>query len=336
MIFHLKVLFFEVDDKASIRDIINILQTQNITSVPVYSTEEKKYLGFIEIKDIVEQLSLASEPNMTRNSVDAINKAMTNFMLTMCAHDPAEREIVRKIALARPFKSLDLGCSIIDVILLMKQGASRVPVINPSTQKIVKIISQSDIIHYLALHSKSLDTKVTTSPISDLKLGFKDVICVRTTDYMYVALHLMARHRMAAIPIIEEDSSTAFSRHETPNHKIYSIVDTINERDILQAASCFLRDDFNLISSDGIFSFFNMKCQDFIHSIRLTAKTRRVSHFFASTVALAPRERIAYVIKKLAATRQHRLYIMDVDSVFEAPSRVYGVVSLIDLIRVLF
>ena len=52
--FHRPVI--EVTEKVSMKEVILLMAEEEISSVPVYSTAENKYLGFVEIKDIVQQL----------------------------------------------------------------------------------------------------------------------------------------------------------------------------------------------------------------------------------------------------------------------------------------
>jgi len=81
-----------------------------------------------------------------------------------------------------------------------------------------------------------------------------------------------------------------------------------------------------------------MKALEFVNSVRQTSKRRRNKHFFAVAVNIEPHDTLQYVIHKLAVTNLHRLYIMETDIINEFPSldKVHGVISLVDIIRLLF
>ena len=158
------------------------------------------------------------------------------------------------------------------------------PVIG-SSGKIVKIISQSDIIHYLALHMKSLDSKITAATVKDLKLGYKNVIGVDSMDYTWNAIRSMANHNLAAVPLVLD------TRRNLSVDGSFTIIDTINEKDILYAASAFVRDDYNLANTGGLRTFFSMPVLDFVHAIRTSGRTRRTQHFFSCAVTIQPNER---------------------------------------------
>jgi len=324
----------EVTTRTSLKDVILTLAREDISSVPVFDDKEGQYLGFIEIKDIVKLLADASAISTSDvYDVAEINRRMSSFLQSVLVEDSGHDGLVTKIAKEKGLQYVKMAASILDVILLMKQGASRVPVLG-TDGKIVQIISQSDVIYYLARHTHALDSSVLSKSVLDLNLGVKKVVAVESRQHACHAILFMAKHNLSAVPVVEDNR-----RRDLENDGSYSLVDAINERDILCAASAFIRDDFNLKESGGLYTFFAMPSLEFLHAVRATTKSRRMQHFFATTVTLQANEKLWYVLHKLALTKLHRLYVVEyVDYILEHPDagHIRGVISLIDIIRLLF
>lgn len=83
----------------------------------------------------------------------------------------------------------------------MSGGVHRVPVIDPSTKRIVKIISQSDIVQFLSLHLDELGSKVDRT-VRELGLGSRPVIAVAANASPLEAFQMMAERRLSALPVV--------------------------------------------------------------------------------------------------------------------------------------
>lgn len=328
----------EINEGASFRHIVTIMAQAEISSVPVYCLNLKKYLGFVEIKDIVKMLSAVSHCGTTAVRMESeleINNYLKNAIKSLTAPGDESFDTISKIARSRPFQFVyNDDASLYDVVLLLKNNANfgRIPVLDRRSGKITKIISQSDVIHHLAFHSEMLNQDLLKIRIQDIHIAsfFKPVVTVNADDYAFNALSVMALHRFAAIPVIKTYKNLGEGGGD--------VVDTFSEKDVLLAFQALLNDDFNLGETSSFFTFFTSKVTDFLHAVRTNPKKRRFNHYFATAVSATPHDKLAYVLYKLAQTRLHRLYIMNIEFASETSSveNLKGVISLIDIINLLF
>ena len=207
--------------------------------------------------------------------------------------------------------------------LMKKERLSRVPIIRQDG-KIVKIISQSDVIHLLASYASECDPDKLFSQVAELNLGLKHMIHVSSSTPAIEALQLMAEHKLSSIPIC--DSCGA-------------LVTTISDNDIRMASAGYFEES-KLDSDDGddglsnLFSLFSLPVIDLVHAIRSgpASRDRKTAKFFPTAVRIFPTDKLSKVIEKIASTGLHRLYITESATDFT----LRGVISLVDIIELLF
>lgn len=314
----------ETDDGDSINNVLSLLALNNLSSLPIYSSKFHTYIGYVDTKDIVQ--FLAHGPSILKTHGDSnyqednhvniyklINAISMKYTCTAAS--------LVDIATRNPFHSLPLGSSIMNVITLMKsERLSRVPIIGKEG-RIVKIISQSDLIHCIASFLPECDPNLLSASIKDLKLGFKHMVFVTSSSTAIEALQIMAENKLSSIPVCDD---------------LGGLVTTISDNDIRMASAGYF-DESKLDGGGGLsalYELFSLPVIDFVQAIRQGPAHRdaRTARFFPTAVRIFPTDTLSAVIEKIASTGLHRLYVTESCNDFT----LLGVISLIDIINLLF
>ena len=140
--------------------------------------------------------------------------------------------------------------------------------------------------------------EVSTTTLEKLGLARKPVYTVKATAPVLTGFDLMAQHHLSGVAVVNEDGA---------------VVCSLSAADVRFMVAI---DKFSLVSMDAI--SFVATCRQMDHS--------RISSTMAPLVAVQPASPMRHVIGKLAATRGHRLFVVEARA-------LVGVVSLKDILR---
>uniref|UniRef100_A0A7S3V0B1 CBS domain-containing protein n=1 Tax=Aplanochytrium stocchinoi TaxID=215587 RepID=A0A7S3V0B1_9STRA len=302
------------------------LSAANILSAPVYDEAEKKYLGFFDLSDALTMIFtldmiVSVIPDEWIDKSNAAKMAKENDTDSLKVGDIFENnessqdEIFEKRA---PFLPCTEDSSMEVVIRTLAKNARRVPVMNKDG-RIRKIISQSLVTQLLndallekekagvaipAIFSKSISTIKECAP--------KEVISVDTSDTTREAFLKILENNISACAILDEDGKL-LSSISTKDIRLFKSMEEVIQQRIDQV--------------DGKPSLMELPCTEFVQKIREAYETKGQSH--AAAVVVTPDTTLRALIGKLAATKMHRVFVVDKE---RTP---LGVVSVSDIARIL-
>mmetsp|Transcript_21825 Transcript_21825/g.56915 ORF Transcript_21825/g.56915 Transcript_21825/m.56915 type:complete len:206 (-) Transcript_21825:2759-3376(-) len=198
------------------------------------------------------------------------------------------------MARRHPFRSVKDSATLADVTdLLTRTRCHRVPVVNDEGV-VVNVISQSAVVDILnlRLHEPAL-SELAGKTVNDAGCGTAPVLTVRSTDTILDALDIMAKHDIMGLGIVDEGG------------RLVANTSASDVKEFLQNPSTSL----------------SLPALDFVSLVR--KHDLKAVH---PAMSVRSTDTLAHLIAKLAATRVHRLYVVD-------GHKLQAVVTLTDLLR---
>jgi len=289
------------------------LVASNVLSAPVYDEKAKQYLGFFDVTDVLSlhfgmKLMLSCIPEEGEEAESFEEGESDSGELT--AHGKVA-SLFGANAASRPagtsWQPVDENTPLMDVLRLLSGSARRVPVVSSETGRVVKIISQSAVVSEVYASV----TKATHLP-EEFKLtprqtgiGMKKVMTVRDSTPVKTAFQLMVKEDVSAVGVVDEED------------KIFSCVSTKDIR---------LMPSIDRTAMDGR-ALLNHSTREYIALARRASEVSGKSHAPVAVVGLDTP--LLTVIGKLAATKMHRIFLID------QQNKAVGVISVSDIISLL-
>jgi len=182
------VMEFGKDDL--IRDVHEALISKAVLSAPVFDFEEQKYIGIVDLRDIAAfSLSL----HKTEGPIIFTAEKIVDFS-GMNKFHPISGEL-----------------SILEALETFIQfGLHRLPVME-SPNKVVKMVSQTDIVQWLAQNKEILGTQVEKT-VGELQMdlggisGIKDLLLyIKESEPTEKAFEMMRTYNVHGIPVLNDD-----------------------------------------------------------------------------------------------------------------------------------
>lgn len=185
---------------------------------------------------------------------------------------------------------------------MLAEGVHRVPVIDPETGKIIKIISQSDILNFLSRNADVIGPVVDRT-LDELGIARREsIVAVPASASPIRAFELMAEHKLSGLPVVEDATG--------------DLLTAISSTDVTQLIRHKKYDRLRHHHGEG-------SVLDFVSEVRLS-KTGD----FVAVASCSPQWTLRKAIAKLVATRIHRLYVVEASG-----RRLLGVVSLRNILQ---
>lgn len=247
------------------------LLTNRILSAPVYNEAEKKYVGFLDMRDFVSFVVFFyhGEAEGGCSFVNIMREGLKSF------NTPVDGITLSYLARRHPFRPVSNGASLREVVGKLSGSVHRVPVVNEEG-RVVKIISQMSIVEWI---SKKLSLVDASQTVRSLNLGSHNVISVHKSTPAIETFKLMETHNLSGLAVVDERGA---------------LCGATSARDL----KGFLFNPSLEHLQLPIFEFLKEIRQE---SLDITTPTITVSG--ESTLAI--------VIGKLAATRVHRVFAID-------------------------
>eukprot|EP00038_Savillea_parva_P019721 m.28550 g.28550 ORF g.28550 m.28550 type:complete len:343 (+) comp4527_c0_seq1:59-1087(+) len=275
-----------------------ILMEANIQSAPVWDESEKKYIGMIDMRDLVAAVVWAHrEPD--RKVEAGYAEPTSEFVARMLRASAQMRGLPHQgfslLSLVRRnnFHCVNRNASLEEATtLLLKKGCHRVPVVDDSG-KIVNIMSQSTIIKFLNDHMDELDDfgKIT---IAEAACGTSPVLSVNSNDTVLDAFRVIAENDITGVAVVDAETG--------------NLVANTSAVDFRE----FLRDPSTSLDS---------KVATFMEKVRQHGLTSR-----HPAMSINSADTFADVVAKLVRSKAHRLYVVDL-------WQPRAVISLTDILR---
>jgi CBS domain-containing protein len=284
-----------VDKTASLQSVLELLSKHDIRSLPVVDTTNgDKLLGVVDMVDIVTFVVRFAEECLS------LPAAKRNFEWFTQQLDQTGQDISQIAGLSHknPYIPVQSGTSIFDIIQIMVScGVQRVPVINPQNH-LENFVTQSAFVEFFAKHLNSFG-ELGECTLSELGFKPKQVHAVKENATAIESFKLMSTHKITGVPVVDLEG------------EIITNISSKELRHILTDPHFF---DKLQLPTERFVS--DLKSKTFLHKSE-TMYPKICCHFS---------DKFSTVLNKLAATKIHRIYVVD------AYQRPIGVISLDDIV----
>ena len=284
----------EVDSTMPPHEGFDKLLKANVLAAPVYDHTAKQYIGFLDVRDLVSSLIFAHESEAlhvpwAETWIDVYKRGLAR------KYDGLGSASVAYLARRTPFKPVHKEHNLIDVAKALSTRLHRVPVVDPSSERCIHIISQSSIINYFIKHRHELRDEWKQS-IQSLSIGLCKVMCATADQSAWSAFKLLEVSGVSGLAVIDKDGK---------------LVGNTSARDL----KLFVLDRGHLSLDVPIMTYLSQ--------IRQLEHIDEVHPSCSVTLSAT----IGYVMELMAATKYHRVFIIDVQA------RPIGVLSVTDILR---
>jgi len=274
-------------------DAFNKLIGNSILSAPVRDVKTNKYVGFLEMRDLLSILLLVEEDDRSKvTDIDALLKHVHDHLKVN------DGVTLTYIARRHQFKSVKSDASLLGVAeLLSSHGASRtrrVAVVDDNDE-IINIVTQSGLVHYISKHIDDLGD-AGNKTIKALKLGTSPVKTVSFGESAHTTLQLLDKSQISGLAITNEENR---------------LFGHISGRDLK-----------NFVTKPDL-----TKLRQPIKQFLAELRNEKVD-IGVPTILCFEHSTLAEVIAKLSATKVHRLYVVDGEENLK-PIRVVSVSDVV-------
>jgi len=299
-----KEKILEIKSTATIQEAADILVKTNILACPVVDVKAKKdadwtekYLGLVDMLDVcgyvmglIEEQEEKEKPKYS--SLAAISKESKKLATVTVA------EIYGKSG-GNPFVPLESNSSLRDLMLLLgKHHIYRIPVIDGQKQELTNLITQSALVSVLASKVELLGSVVNRTLESLGLAKQKKLFSVGINEEAKEAFKIMVNERISAVPVLGVDGK---------------LIGNVSARDLRV-----------VLSSPSLLGELSRPLSSFLPLMH-----EAEVDIMAPGICCGPEVTLAHVIKQLALSRIHRIYIVD------RQKKLINVVTLTDVIRTL-
>jgi len=251
-----------------------VLLDNKILSAPVFDKKENKYIGFLDIRDLVSFCVFLHDTNMQAdNLLDIVNYGVKMFKHAV------DGVTISYLSRRNPFHSVKQGTSLLHVVELLSHGNRRVAVVDNNGDA-VNIISQSSVLRFFQEHMHQLKSLLEVK-IADCPVGTSPVITVSKETRAIDVFRLMDHHMRSGVAVVD---STGHLVGNTSGYDLKLFIQTPSVKVLQFPIMQFL----NEIRSDNID----------ISTPVITCHTH---------------DNLAMLIGKLVATKVHRVFIVEDD-----------------------
>jgi len=289
-----------VREDTPLREVISVLASSRILSVPVMCKDSRDVLGFIDLLDILT--SIVSIFSMGKTVEEAQWSSWSRDIASLKAkgEDLAYKRAVEvmQLSMADPFMPVYGQGTLLQAIEYFASGLHRAAVFNKITSLLTNIITQSDVVAFLSknLTGDSLGLLAGTT-IGELHLSpistTANVVSMSTSAQAIHAVYLMFFHKVSAVAIADQNGKLVGN---------------------------FSASDLRGIGEDNL-QWLLDPISDFLRLIGL--RTNKLSF----PLTCRRDTKVEDVINMLSTYRLHRVWIVDHEH------KPIGVVTLTDILR---
>ena len=210
----------EIDADAELNTAFTVLVTHNLICAPVWDATQGGYIGWFDVDDalnIVADIDLISSATAS----DEAARLRTTAVKVVDVFNPANR--MRNPELQPPWIAVGPMTEMKEVLRVLGNQARRVPVVDPQSGKVVKIISQMDVVRQvyssLAANARSYPKAVFDATPAGTGVGMRPVVTVSEAKEARDAFRAMIDERVSAVGVVDEEDS--------------SLIGVISNKDIL-------------------------------------------------------------------------------------------------------
>jgi len=231
--FHLQF----VEEEDTVMTVIQKMRDHNISSLPVRDKTTKKFVGIIDVLDIVT-FSCTKYATVTTNAYEGYQQ-METFAKTKCGYllDISGRNKWFVLNENRPLDDV--------VVLLSDPHIHRVGIINGS-HDIVGLVSQSRLIEFFWKHRTELDPKLQSIFKSRVELWThvhsQELVAISQNSMVYDGFQTIWEQEVSGLPVVDENGKLVanLSASDIKRCRFYPIIGQM-VADLYQPIKSFLR-----------------------------------------------------------------------------------------------
>jgi len=199
----------ELDSNTTVSQAIKVLAGNNILSMPVWDKNDGVYLGFLDYLDIlnfaINMYTEGIQVNETQYGAYCTDINILQHRGVRFGIKPV-KEIINA-SKKDEFIPVYAHGTIYQLIEgVFYKGIHRVPVLDENN-KIVSIVTQSEVLNFLAKHMDIVVSDLGNISVDQLHLGTKNVIAMSTNAQAIHAFYLMYTHKVSAVAIVSPSGS---------------------------------------------------------------------------------------------------------------------------------
>jgi len=173
-----------------VQSVFEKLITNKILSTPCYDPMAQKYVGFIDLADIVYFLL----DNLSEEQIRTGHKAPDALVNTPC-------KSIKNLSKRNKFSPVQKDASVEALLDLVEPWLHRVPVIN-ETGEVIGVVSQSSIVQYIYTYIHLFDIRHT---VGEIQLGYKDVHTIGEDSSVVAGFQMIREAGISGIAVVNND-----------------------------------------------------------------------------------------------------------------------------------
>jgi len=281
----------QISTTSELGDAFQLLIDNNIQAAPVYKPDSMEYIGFIDIRDLVSFVVFVYDKQHITD--DSSLRDLVHHGKGQIKSYGTDGVTVSYLARRNLFLPVTPSDSLISVLeKLCRRGIHRVPVVENGV--LVNVITQATIMAIIADFDLGADN-FHLSQIPDL--GTHEILTVYASTKLIDAFKLMDSHNISGVAIID-DNDTLLGVTTGKDLKLFLVNPT------LRAFEMPIFENLKLIKQQEI-------------DIR------------SVTISVRECDSLDRVIKTLAATKVHRIFVVDEETSLK-PVRVISITDVIN------
>eukprot|EP01089_Gocevia_fonbrunei_P014293 TRINITY_DN3883_c0_g1_i1.p1 TRINITY_DN3883_c0_g1~~TRINITY_DN3883_c0_g1_i1.p1 ORF type:complete len:373 (-),score=47.76 TRINITY_DN3883_c0_g1_i1:1-1119(-) len=275
-----------LDTTLHVKAAFEALIENEVKSAPLWDSQKQEYVGMMTVTDFINVLRHFYRTPTGKPLIKEMEQ-----------HKISTWREITKVSRPSSIISTDPVDNLFDAAeLLLKNHIHRLPIIDPTDNSILYIITHSKIINFLIKNIQQ-DSDLMDQSIKDLKIGtYEHVVTVFKDTPLITVLDLLAEKQISALPVVDEHGVI---------HCLYS------------------NSDITEIARNRGFDSLDKPIADIVATTYRVNGGRDVKSVYTCSCT----ESLGVVIERLLATRVHRLILVD------STQRVVGVVSQSDLLK---
>eukprot|EP01125_Pyxidicula_operculata_P022652 TRINITY_DN946_c0_g1_i2.p1 TRINITY_DN946_c0_g1~~TRINITY_DN946_c0_g1_i2.p1 ORF type:complete len:317 (+),score=66.95 TRINITY_DN946_c0_g1_i2:800-1750(+) len=288
----------QIDSKASLYEGFETLVSNHILSAPVYDESTHQYIGFLDIRDLVSFVVFVYDEQKVHDNArleELIKHGIGQFKMKT-----TEGVTVSYLSRRHRFKPVKETDNLMMVVnSLADPDIHRVPVIDGSG-KVVNIISQYSIIKHLSQKCVKIPIPDDEKTLKEINIGSHPVLTVNQNESVINTFRTMDSKNKSGIALVNGSGR---------------IVGTTTGKDL----GLFLKNPTLSVLNHSIFEHLQK-----IRGESVNIQTPAITVFDRDTLSRA--------ISLLAATRVHRVFVVDNETNYH-PTRVISITDILNYLK---
>jgi len=256
------------------------LWKHNVLGAPVWDDKNKKYIGFFDVRDL---LSTVVASHKEQEGLDKTTFPAKWFK-SRSTKSTTSTFTVSYLAARDPFVSLTDDATLEDICKLCSdRSCHRVPIVDKTTGRCTRIVSQSALVKFLVQHladnkGQALDDKFSIPLVDCKSMPYKkQVVTAPDTATARDVFELMDSNRLSGIAIVDPSDGSLKGNTSATDIKLAVAVEEGAVVDLNLDIMSYLsevRQVVNVKNSDTRYPFTSVKESSTVgHCMRVLAKT---------------------------------------------------------------